>query len=103
MENKRGRYINLKKLNSYVEKCFRDAYSIEGRAYNSEEVIIEYVLLQNDDGVFYFYPLFDCNYQRVLNRVKFRLENNLKKNFGIYWHNETYNFSWYVSNQYDHL
>lgn len=88
MGNKRGRYVNLKKLSSYVEKCFKDACVTEEIEYNPEEIMMEYVLVQDNDDVFHFFSLFDCNYIRVLRRVNYRLRNNLEKNFGVCYKND---------------
>lgn len=73
--------LSKKSVNRYFEKCLSQALEAEQRSYDN-----------NDLGRYYFYVVVDGNYlvfnvcspyKRVNQRVKYRVLNNFKKNFGI--------------------
>lgn len=70
-------------LKNYVEKCFKDAFKTENREYKKEDWSFEYILVKNLSGVIQLVPILNCKYNRVLRKVEYRLQNNLKKNFGF--------------------
>lgn len=74
-------------LKNYVEKCFKDAFKTENREYKKEDCSFEYVLVKNLNGVIQLVPIINCKYNRVLRKVEYRLQNNLKKNFGFEYGN----------------
>ena len=75
--------MNKERLNSYIEKCFKDAFKSEEREYDKKLYSFEYVIIYDNKQVGYFYPIFTCRYDRVLRRVYFRLKNNIAKYFDI--------------------
>lgn len=75
--------MNKERLNSYIEKCFKDAFKSEDRAYNKKSYSFEYVIIYNSKQVGHFYPILTCKYDRVLRRVNYRLKNNIAKYFDI--------------------
>lgn len=83
MKNKRSVYVNFTKLSSYIKKCFKDAYESLELPFNENSIETEYILIEDHDGLFHFYPIFVCDWPQVLKRVEYRLCNNLEKNFGI--------------------
>lgn len=74
-------------LKNYVEKCFKDAFKTENREYKKEDWSFEYILVKNLSGVIQLVPILNCKYNRVLRKVEYRLQNNLKKNFGFEYGN----------------
>lgn len=75
--------VDTKRLDSYIEKCFKDAFLSEEREYNKKLYSGEYVIIYDSKNVGHFYPVMSCKYDRILRRVDFRLENNIKKNFDL--------------------
>lgn len=72
-------------LRNYVEKCFIDAFNAEYREYNKSRWNFEWVMIKNRLGLYQLYPRLWCKYVRILRRVRYRLEHNLMKNFGIHY------------------
>lgn len=70
-------------LRNYIEKCFKDSFKAENREYNDKFWGFEWVMIKNSGGVYQFYPIVWCKFDRVLRHVKYRLKNNLMKNFGV--------------------
>ena len=64
-----------------------DSFKAEDRAYNDKSWNFEWMMIKNSVGVYQLYPIMWCKYERVLRRVRYRLENNLMKNFGIQYGN----------------
>lgn len=75
--------MNMEKLNSYIEKCFVDAFKSEKREYDKKSHSFEYIIIYDSRNIGHFYPIFTCKYDRVLRRVYFRLKNNIAKYFDI--------------------
>lgn len=75
--------MNMEKLNSYIEKCFADAFKSEKREYDKKSYSFEYIIIYDSRNTGHFYPIFTCKYDRVLARVYFRLKNNIAKYFDI--------------------
>ena len=75
--------MNIEKLNSYIEKCFVDAFKSEKREYDKKSYSFEYIIIYDSRNIGHFYPIFTCKYDRVLARVYFRLKNNIAKYFDI--------------------
>ena len=73
-------------LRNYIEKCFKDSFKAENREYNEKLWNFEWVI-KNSVGIYQLYPIMWCKYERILRRVRYRLENNLMKNFGIQYGN----------------
>lgn len=74
-------------LRIYIEKCFKDSFKAENREYNEKLWNFEWVMIKNSVGIYQLYPIMWCKYERILRRVRYRLENNLMKNFGIQYGN----------------
>ena len=83
--------INTKKLDSYIQRCFEDAFKAEDRDYDKKYYKPYYIIIYDHENNGHFYPLFKCGYNRVERRVNFRLKNNLKKNFDLIY-GDTYDF-----------
>lgn len=75
--------MNMEKLNSYIEKCFADAFKSEKREYDKKSYSFEYIIIYDSRNTGHFYPILTCKYDRVLRRVYFRLKNNIAKYFDI--------------------
>lgn len=75
--------MNMEKLNSYIEKCFADAFKSEKREYDKKSYSFEYIIIYDSKNTGHFYPILTCKYDRVLARVYFRLKNNIAKYFDI--------------------
>lgn len=73
----------LEKIAAYITKCFEDAFRSEQRTISAGDYYAAFILLTEPNGEVSLLPFFWCKYQRVLTRARFRIENNLKKNFGI--------------------
>ena len=76
----------IKKIEAYIKTCFEDAARSEQRELHPEDYSAEFILYHKDElgeRNIYLIPLLRCKYQRVLTRVRYRLERNLKKNFGV--------------------
>ena len=84
--NKDMRYAEST-LRSYVEKCFTDAFKAENRDYSKKLWSFEWIMIKNPSHVFQLYPIMWCKFNRVLRRVECRLQNNLMKNFDVYYGN----------------
>lgn len=74
-------------LRNYVERCFKDSFKAENRAYNEKLWGFEWIMIKNQSGVYQLYPIMWCKFNRVLRRVEWRLQNNLMKNFGVQYGN----------------
>lgn len=74
-------------LKKYIEKCFEDAFRAENREYSNELWNFEWIMIKNSAGIYQLYSITWCKFDRVLRRVKYRLQNNLPKNFGIHFGN----------------
>jgi len=61
MKNKRSVYVNFTKLSSYIKKCFKDAYESLELPFNENSIETEYILIEDHDGLFHFYPIFDSS------------------------------------------
>ena len=85
------------KIRSYVEKCFKDAFAAEERQYNHKQWNFDYIIIKNDDGNYQLFPInFWCKFERVISKVRYRLNKNLYKNFGIlYGGNAEFNLEFY--------
>lgn len=57
MKNKRSVYVNFTKLSSYIKKCFKDAYESLELPFNENSIETEYILIEDHDGLFHFYPI----------------------------------------------
>ena len=68
--------INQLTLENYINKCITDAANTENRP---NDVRYEYLILDK-------YLVFACKsgYQKVIDRLLYRLLNNLPKNFGLH-------------------
>ena len=75
--------MNMEKLNSYIEKCFADAFKSEKREYDKKSYSFEYIIIYDSRNTGHFYPILTCKYDRVLRRVNYRLKNNIAKYFDI--------------------
>lgn len=84
--NKDMRYAEST-LRSYVEKCFKDAFKAENRDYSKKLWGFEWIMIKNPSHVLQLYPIMWCKFNRVLRRVECRLQNNLMKNFDVYYGN----------------
>lgn len=73
----------LKNLDNYIEKCFIDAFRLEEKEYNRKHWSFEYILIDNKKGSVQMYVIPECKFEKVLQRVMFRIERNLFKNFGV--------------------
>lgn len=91
------------KIRSYVEKCFRDAYAAEERTYDGMWKF-EYLCIKNYNGEWQLIPIVCwCKYARIIRRVIHRLENNMKKNFGlIYGRTDDLRYLFYDDGQIDY-
>ena len=72
-------------LRSYIEKCFKDSFKAENKEYNDKLWNFEWIMVKNSSNVFQLYPVMWCKFDRVSRRVKYRLQNNLMKNFEIHY------------------
>lgn len=70
-------------LRKYIERCFKDAFKAENRKYSEKLYKFEWILVKNKNGIYQLYSYSWCKFQRVLNRVMYRLKNKLYENFGI--------------------
>lgn len=75
--------INKDKLDKYIEKCFEDAFKSENKDYDKKWYSVNYAIIYDSKDIGHFYPLITCRYSRVLRKVRFRLRNNIKKNFEL--------------------
>ena len=93
----------LKNLDSYIQKCFQDAFKSECRPYNEIDWAFEYILVKDKaTGSVSMIPLIRCKYEKVRRRVTYRLSHNLKKNFGIdFSSNEIFMYIIYESGEID--
>lgn len=67
----------LKRLDSYIQRCIKDAFKAVGKEYNSSCVDWFYVVADNQ-------LIFRLNkYKGIERRVLQRLSNNIEKNFGL--------------------
>ena len=75
----------IENIDSYIEKCFVDAYASSGRKYDINGWKFEYVLLTSSLYKFkYLIPIScSCEQPLVLKKVNFRLRRNLYRNMGI--------------------
>lgn len=74
-------------LQEYVKVCFKGAFKAENRKYDDNLWEFEWIVIESQNTT-QFYPVtMWCNYARVLNRVIYRLKNNLTKNFNIVYGN----------------
>ena len=89
--------MDEKKIMSYVERCFKDAFLAEERPYDPNQWSFEYIIIKNDDDAYQLVPVnLWCKHERVRRRVAYRLENNLYKNFGIiYYDSEDFHVEFY--------
>ena len=69
----------VKNLERYIKDCFEQAALSENRHLGQADYTAEFIVVDDDVLI----PFFSCKYGRVLRRVRFRLQNNLKKNFGL--------------------
>lgn len=73
--------LNKKSIDRYIRQCISQAYSAESRECKSNDLdkYFYYVVVDNKYLVFKI-----CSpYERVNNRVRFRIKSNIVKNFGI--------------------
>lgn len=68
----------MKNLDKYFNKCIEDAYKSEGRIYNKDRVNYFYIVIENQ----ILYKI-TTPYYRVTNRIKYRIDNNIHKNFSF--------------------
>lgn len=78
----------MKNLDDYIRKCIQDACECEGRDIKSDPSQLEkYFYIVIDDCVlFSIYT----KWEKVNRRVRYRLRNNLEKNFGLKWYSSKY-------------
>lgn len=73
-------------IETYIHKCFVDAYKAENREYNRHDWLFEFVLVKNCEGIYQLLPLIvRSKFDRIYRRVWYRLDHNLMKNFGVHY------------------
>ncbi len=78
--------IEPKKIETYIRKCFEEAARSEQRILTEMDYSPEFILYEKEElgkKRIYFIPIFHCKYQRVMVKVKYRLNRNLEKNFDV--------------------
>ena len=73
-------------IEKYASKCFIDAFNAENRTYDESAWSFDFIIIKKDDNPkYYLCPSIWCKYNRVKNRVLYRMSNNLLKNFGVHF------------------
>ena len=69
----------MKKLDLYIDKCFKDAAESEGRLLKPSDYGYRYYIFNKKEIAI----VFTCKYKHIISRVENRIKRNLDKNFHL--------------------